>query len=265
MDKVKDYMESGKALQSKYDQIRTGILKRKNIFEEQYDPIIKPLKEISTNLKTTTPNTKEGLTDKQKEKLTKLIGPLAYDYLFNTNPSNRDVTFGLYSKNGVLYLGNLPITVEDNNIKLDDETFTGSEGLWELLTLKEPKSYNQDDLSAYEHLIIKSSSHRQRNDPNNPNFKASNGNKYKKIIKPMLTRRNLLRSRQPQTLSLAEEMGGSGLRKILSNTPVEYVYWNTLDELLDRLYVAWGSIQSGNTSPVLRNEVVNILQEIKEI
>jgi hypothetical protein len=262
MTAVKNYVESGRALQAKYEELRTGVLERKNIFEEHFDPIIRPLKEISTTLKTSKNNIDDkGLTDKQRENFIKLIGPLAYDYLFCKSPSHRDTTFGLYHKNGILYLGNLPISVEDNNITMDNEIFKGTKGLWELLTLKDPK-YNNDDLNVYEHLIMKSSSHRKQNDPNNSGIKASSGTKYKKIIQPMLTR-------QRNHQSLSEEMNasssGSGLRKILTNTPVEYVYWNTLDELLDRLYIAWGEIKAGNTSNILRNEVVNILQEIKEI
>ena len=73
-----------------------------------------------------------------------------------------------------------------------------------------------------------------------------------------------------QPPSLADEMSaseklGSGFRKILTNAPVEYVYWNNLDELLERLYIVYGEIKSGNDNPNLINELVNILQEIREI
>ena len=58
---------------------------------------------------------------------------------------------------------------------------------------------------------------------------------------------------------------GSGLRKIVTNAPVEYVYWNSFDELLERLFIVYGEIKSGNNNPNLVNELVNILQEIREI
>ncbi len=71
--------------------------------------------------------------------------------------------------------------------------------------------------------------------------------------------------RRSTSVSAPEKVTGSGLRKIYTNTPVEYVYWNTLDELLERLYIVYGEIKAGNSSPNLLNELVNILMEIKEI
>ena len=46
---------------------------------------------------------------------------------------------------------------------------------------------------------------------------------------------------------------------------MEYVYWNALDELLERLCIVYGEMKAGNNNPNLVNELVNILQEIKEI
>ena len=58
---------------------------------------------------------------------------------------------------------------------------------------------------------------------------------------------------------------GKGLEKVVTNTTKEYVYWDSLDELLDRLYILWGEIKAGNTNPTVRNEIVNIIQEFKEL
>lgn len=43
----------------------------------------------------------------------------------------------------------------------------------------------------------------------------------------------------------------------------KYIYWDNLDELLQRLVVLYGEMQSGNTNPALTNEVIRILQELK--
>jgi hypothetical protein len=45
----------------------------------------------------------------------------------------------------------------------------------------------------------------------------------------------------------------------------KYIYWDNLDELLQRLVVLYGEIESGNTNPSLRNEIIRILQELKEL
>lgn len=275
---VKNYVELGRALQEKYDEIRRGIVTHRDMLQEQYKPLLEPLKEISTSLKTQRPITtvkveeegkKEKLTEKQIELLNS-FGPIAYEYLGNANPSQRDTTFGIYIKEKRPYLGNLPIFIDDNIITVGGEKFMGTQGLWELLTLKEPKKYSHDDLEVYEHLILKSSAHRHHNDPTSPQVKSSSGNKYLKLIKPMLIRHNMLKNQQPSK-SLEEEINetsttGSGLRKILTNAPVEYVYWNDLNELLERLYIVYGSMKAGNkNNPRLYNEILSIVEELKEI
>ena len=70
---------------------------------------------------------------------------------------------------------------------------------------------------------------------------------------------------QADLINFSTPKSGSGLRKILTNTPVEYIYWNTIDELLDRLCIVYGELKAGNNNPNLINEVVNILQEIREL
>lgn len=227
----------------------------------------------------------------------KVLGPLATKYLGNYASKNvkTDSTFGItMGKDGNLYIGNSPIVVENDDIIFQNGVkIKGSDGLWQLLTLAEPerKHITEDDLNEYENIILSTYTYRQNNDPNDHRIKSSGGAKYKTIIRPILINNNLL-GKQPITpkqlstpintpskrpLSLADELGatsnteqetigyGLGLRKLFTNSPIEYVYWNTLDELLERLYIVYGEIKSGNKNPNLVNEIINILQEIREI
>jgi hypothetical protein len=292
MDVIRDYIKSGRALQSKYDELRTNIIACRNVFEERYQPLIRPLREINSTLKTSA--TSNVAKKKENDEFENTVDSLATEYLGRRNPKDRDVTFGINvdkrdgDREVRLYLGNLPVSVEKDIITIGDFKYAGTRGLWELLTLKQPEKYDKDDLETYEHLVLSSSVYRHNNDPNG-NVKSSSGKKYTKIIKPILVRHNLLRSHKKASLdqfpSLAEEfeatkvpyrrklddipendeVSGSGLKKILTNAPVEYVYWNNLGELLDRIYIVYGEIQSGNNNPNLVNELVNILQEIREI
>ena len=38
---------------------------------------------------------------------------------------------------------------QDNNLKIADEIYNGTPGLWGLITQKKPKDYYQQDLTAY--------------------------------------------------------------------------------------------------------------------
>lgn len=53
--------------------------------------------------------------------------------------------------------------------------------------------------------------------------------------------------------------------KILGiNTPIEYVYWSDTEELLKKIYTVLHELKYINISPILINEIVNNLQELKE-
>ena len=47
-------------------------------------------------------------------------------------------TFGLHDKDGKFYIGNSKVAISGDNIIIDDETFKGTYGLWELITSKTP-------------------------------------------------------------------------------------------------------------------------------
>jgi len=53
MDIVEDYIETGKALQRKYDEIRQGFVTQKSIFEQQFKPILEPLRKIEHHVQIT--------------------------------------------------------------------------------------------------------------------------------------------------------------------------------------------------------------------
>lgn len=71
------------------------------------------------------------------------------------------------------------------------------------------------------------------------------------MFRPLLVTHNLLKT-------------GGGLKKILTNTRIEYIYWDDPHELQDRSKVLFGEINVGNTNPNIYNEIINILEEIRE-
>ena len=67
---------------------------------------------------------------------------------------------------------------------IEEETYPGTRGLWELLVLKKPSevNYNNDDLTTYSNIMIKTNSMRSNNDPTNPRPKSSRGWKWTNIV-----------------------------------------------------------------------------------
>lgn len=262
MDKVKNYIESARALREKYEELKTGKITQRHLMEEKYKPILEPLETI-----------KQKIDTPSKEKSTSVN---TYIPQLSPKPSSRpDTKFGLYkNSSGDYYVGNMKLEIKEDNFHFENGMyFRGTPGLWELLTLETPSQYNNEDLSNYEKIVLATHTYKQNNNPRSTSVKSSVGYKYNSVIRPILIKYKLLKtaastplfSEDDNSVASTPNKTGEGLSKILTNAPVEYVYWNNLDELLDRVYVLWGEVKAGNKSPILINEIVNILQEIREL
>ena len=93
------------------------------------------------------------MTEEEKEK--KNIGSLAKNYLAFATGKKSDTTFGIYpDENNRLKIGSKRITIKGNDIMIDDETYPGTPGLWELIVSKElpkVKTTEEDYLNYVEY------------------------------------------------------------------------------------------------------------------
>ena len=209
------------------------------------------------------------------------FGPLAVDALLQAfTKNNIDLTFGIYAKDGKFKIGNKFITIEDNDIKVDDEIFEGTPGFWELVTSKNPKpkeNYKEEDLNKYQRLVILTNTAYQNNNPNQNKPKSSSSKKWTNIIKPIWEAIKQQKEDeegeykefeepdkddpQPGTSGEYKEFekpktDGKGLKgkglKILPSDP---------NALIDRFDLLFSSKKAGHTG--VKNEIVAILDELK--
>ena len=196
------------------------------------------------------------------------FGPLAVDSLLQAfTKNNIDLNYGIYAEDGKFKIGNKFITIEDNDIKVDDIIFEGTPGFWELVTsknIKNPENYNKDDLSKYQQLVILTNTAYRNNNPTQKYPKQSKGNKWKNIIKPIW--KAIKEQEKDEEPDEDEEEGnvfslfdndpqpgtsGTGL-KILPSDP---------NALIDRFDLLFSSQKAGHTG--VRNEIISILDELK--
>ena len=119
------------------------------------------------------------------------VGEVASHYLkmytSNTiyNKNRMDKTFGVQLKVGEFFIGKDKIMINNDDIIIRDKLFRGTIGLWELITKIEPDAtiYNDEDYKNYREILIDTNAIRSDSNPNKP--KASKGEKYRKIIKPL--------------------------------------------------------------------------------
>lgn len=146
-------------------------------------------------------------------------------------------------------MGSADVNFEkDGYISIDNKyIYKGTQGLYELIFMKNSESYNEEDLKNYKNILLRTNVHKLDHDPN----KRVRGNKYNKyinIIKPLVQD--------------SPNVSGKGINMTFNDKPVEYVYWDNINELVDRLRLLWASKMAGNNSH--ENEIASIIEELKE-
>ena len=191
------------------------------------------------------------------------FGPLAVDALLKAfTEKNIDRFYGVYAEDGKFKIGDKFITIEKNNIKVEDKIFEGTPGFWELITSKNPNPeyYTKEDLSKYQQLVILTNTAYRNNNPNQNYPKQSKGYKWNNIIKPIWAQIKAQKEdedkededeEEKDAYSLFDDPKGRGL-KILPSDP---------NALIDRFDLLFSSKKAGHTG--VKNEIVSILDELK--
>ena len=209
--------------------------------------------------------TEEEEDEEDEEEEDESVGELARHYL---SKQYRDITFGIRKEKGHHYIGNQHVIVEDNDIIIskDGDRFRGTNGLWELITSRDPVDVDKDDKDEYERLMIKTNALHRDYNPLNPRPTGSMGKKWKNILGPIwykkqgfseedafrMTKDKNYRKRLIKKMKkIKHEYEGEGVVVIPSDP----------NALLERLELLLASQEAGHTG--VRNELVSICDELK--
>ena len=98
------------------------------------------------------------------------------------NEGNDSVTGIHYDNDGKMMIGDTSVEIpKGSDIKIGDRVYKGTDGLWSLITKKNPKKYTQEDLDNYSSIMKETNALYQNNDPDSERPRASGGPKWKKI------------------------------------------------------------------------------------
>lgn len=261
---TEDLVKSASEIREKFRALKRG----KFIDEEQriemFKPITNPLEKLSNlsnfsnfstpaiqaqqpSIRTATPSKIPAIQGRPPP-LTLQFGKTAAKYLSNymMNKSITDTTYGLRKDDddpNNFKIGNENAEIASDDIIIAGAVYKGTEGLWELLTLKKPVTYTQDDLNTYKDILIKTDAHKKSYNPD-AQISSNSGSKYTKIIGPLF-----------------KDKTGEGLREV-TNNKVDHIYWNNPNELINRLRLLILSRDAGNTG--VNNEIESIIEELRE-
>ena len=158
---------------------------------------------------------------------------------------DNDEIFGIRKVKSRYYIGNKRVTFEDDDIIIKEtgRKFSGTPGLWGLITSKNPDKdlidWTKDDRYNYDKLmLITNALHKNYNQRKGP--RSNRGDKWKKIL------RTIWFNEKPK-----KGYEGSGVVVIPSDP----------NALLERLDLLLASQEAGHTG--VRNELVGICDELK--
>jgi len=115
------------------------------------------------------------------------FGPIASPYISEHAQKikrNLDRTYGLRKIGRTFMIGDSPVLIDSNsNLTIKGIKFEGTDGLWQLLTLKnvDPNSVDQHDLQTYKSILELTNGHLDKYTAGNAH-NVTGGVKYKKVI-----------------------------------------------------------------------------------
>ena len=260
MDVARDIIQARENIKKKYQELRKGRAETRHVLEKAFTPITKPLKEMVDLQQKTVQQPTQQQTQQQQAmampispqilspyKHLRQIGKTAKEYLdlYTYNPEVVDDLYGpKMSQDGKkFYLGSKEMEFVGNDLLIDGVYFAGSKGLLELVVKKSPKSPTVAEFEIYKKILDLTSAHKENYSPHGQ-VVQSKGHKYTRIIKKINS--------------------GSGLFKTYNpNASVEYRYFDSPNELVDRLRLLLASRESGSSAH--ENEIIAIFEELREL
>ncbi|KAK7580375.1 hypothetical protein V9T40_001004 [Parthenolecanium corni] len=236
-------------LKQKFDEVKYGKFMLTNQTNDVFAPLIEPLKDIKT--KVSQPSVHNNYDNKFIQNHYNQPDAMDNEKVFETErrlltvkAGLSDRSYGLYCKDDKFYMGDTVVEITNNVMRLpNNKKYLMTDGLWHLLTSGKPSDseYNAYDLNTYKELVLYTYVYKQGNNPESKRPKSNNGSKYIDIIKPIYesTIEKDTDKYKYNTTPGRKLKKGKGLTKIVNTKDhnTEYVYWNSLDELLERLTI----------------------------
>ncbi|KAE9537598.1 hypothetical protein AGLY_006621 [Aphis glycines] len=190
-DKVllKNLILSKKNIKRKIMNMKRGVIDSDNYFRETFKPLLKPLTSIpekntsfisDTTKKKDTLITSDGDSENESNS--------SFDNFLISNPKLQgyDKSYGMHydSVNDQLKISDIPVTFDHGNLRLLDNYYPWTKGLWSLLCEKVPKNMTIEDMESY-YNILKTSKVYLKAD-GKP--KTSRYFKWMNVVKPLYDR-----------------------------------------------------------------------------
>ncbi|XP_043468375.1 uncharacterized protein LOC122502408 [Leptopilina heterotoma] len=268
--KEKEYLyqnaKASEAIRRKHRMLKLGKEEAENVLTETFKPIVQPLQKIINLTDSEHENFKtENVKIEKKEQ--KEDDSINYEsetekspdddkisnkflYLLNHNrKQSLDSTYGIRKlSDGSLMIGDSPITLENQFVKIGDKRYLQTPGLLKLLFKSKPtRSFiSEADEKNYKEILIATNAHKKKYS-SSESIRTDESYKYLNFISQFF----------PRTPTKQPSVSSSLLLKYMitnRNFQREYIYWDDPNDL--------ASQDAGN--PSHNNEIMSIIEELRE-
>ena len=127
--------------------------------QEEENKILKEQKQLFKNMLNDTNNPKAITEGPEKPSSITTLGPLVQKYIGSTDV---DRTYGIRKEGTKLYMGETEVKIDNNDIMVDDVTYEGTPGLWNLIMEKDitkikknldQGNYTENDVENYNKIL----------------------------------------------------------------------------------------------------------------
>ena len=254
---VAEYVSTLKRIKKRDFEEKIGDFHHYEDTQRNFKPIIQSNKKLVEDFKKELRVKKEE-TDSQvkKEETDPLVeieeadGPYTKKLKNSLQERNPDVdtAYGIYFREGIPLMGNKHITLQQDDIVVENEVYDSTPGLWKLITGTTEdqighykRDYTEDDLEQYIKLLNQTNVLYHDFDSTKTSPRSSRSWKWT----------NVLSSIWKQIKKRQQEEEGSGIKFLPSS----------IKELEEKLKVLTGEYTAGNTT--VRNELVAVLDQLR--
>ena len=153
---------------------------------------------------------------------------------------NKNV-FGFRNDNNSWFIGNTPVAFDSDILLIDNEKYTLTDGLLNLLVQENPYEYDNSNLMKYKEILLLTNAHK-RNYQIGIQIRSSRSKKYKNIISKLFP---------PNWVDL----------KSSSSRRSSSVQRDNVNQLVER----WRELEDTNIHYVNKRKIIAILKELERL
>ena len=213
--KIKEYLALKDRLKNRYMDDRLAGLHREEDMREMFKPVLEsnaemakeitqdlvPIKQELETLNETIQNRQNRIQPSTPRKLPELpmdtpprprsgseperYGHTASTYLKKALTEGNESVTGVRYEGPDMMIGDKKIELRGSDLKIEDQTYKGTPGLWSLITERKPKGYTDEDLGNYRDIMIETNALYRNNDPDSGRPRANGSEKWRKLQKPI--------------------------------------------------------------------------------